>query len=892
MQSVLDGSADLSESQLRALASEYKRVCDNTARKLVHCAALIRAGRDYVALQVAETEPMLLESLNELVFAQLDDWRNYCGANSLLCPPPFDEHQMDLVRSLYTREISQNHPLYRDYRRAMRVKDYDTALSVIRTISKVNNANIEAKNECEKLQKTISLRKFEEIQDALEAKDEKRAMELAIAIKDFADDYLANEKVWNDIKVKIDEYERQKSQARILEIVKELKALQDSEDFSKILALGAEYDILSNTLSLKKDGEDFEFIKAQMSRASKLQEEKFIQETKAQACVELAAEIEHPNNENLSHALSKILDLKKKAGDLLENELNKKVQKRIAILRSKIALKRTFYTALCVVVLAGAGGVALKLEQNRKELQTRSMANSDLIVMKQAQSIDALEAQISAFEKAYPKLLENTDFTNSLAAEKANLENQKQILANILSLISNEKLLEDIERLDALKNAEKDLLSLMPSDALKLKAQLANTKQTLEKQIELSKNEYRITLKNSLDAMQNLLSNADIFSDEGVDINAIDTLLEKALKIVNLPQNVFVSNMSDAETLSELQTKFEELKKNIDALDSAKKSMKSATNSDEYLSALEEFASLQILPRKLAESARKILEQKDLISNSVYMNICDAKTANALPETLSKKLIDFPTGTFEIYENVLKGEMVYTLGTVEESSRKWRGGGETTQVAQVISQTGEAHKKSFSRTYTEGGRIIGSLLSKTSLTKESKLGKEAVETSISESPLKSMNLIIKSDAHPMFKLWLEAEFLRELKKDSVKTGFVFSESLQKRADKVLKNATGIDAYSWIFASSTRTNFIKNELYSEVVPDFYEEANSKLALAREVVKNPLKFVGFVDKTLQVEKSTNAKTLFGLDKKYEFSSSENVDDFAKFTPIFVKPTQKAE
>ena len=47
IQSVLEGSADLSDAQLRALASEYRRVCENASRKLVHCASLICAGRDY-----------------------------------------------------------------------------------------------------------------------------------------------------------------------------------------------------------------------------------------------------------------------------------------------------------------------------------------------------------------------------------------------------------------------------------------------------------------------------------------------------------------------------------------------------------------------------------------------------------------------------------------------------------------------------------------------------------------------------------------------------------------------------------------------------------------------------------------------------------------------------
>lgn len=44
IQSIIDGNADMNPSQLRAIANEYKRVCEDAERKLVHCASLIKAG--------------------------------------------------------------------------------------------------------------------------------------------------------------------------------------------------------------------------------------------------------------------------------------------------------------------------------------------------------------------------------------------------------------------------------------------------------------------------------------------------------------------------------------------------------------------------------------------------------------------------------------------------------------------------------------------------------------------------------------------------------------------------------------------------------------------------------------------------------------------------------
>ncbi|MBO6102746.1 MAG: hypothetical protein J6P03_05780, partial [Opitutales bacterium] len=260
----------------------------------MHCASLICAGRDYAALQVAETEPMLLESLNELIFPKIDGWRNFCAVNAIPCPPPFDNTQMELVRSLYTREISQTHPLYRDYRRAMRLKNFEGALAIIRTISKVNSANMEAKAECERLQKTVALEKFEAIKKALSNGDKTSAVKTALSIKDFADEYLYGEKIWDEVKSHIADYETAQAKERFAEILKELREIAGSGDSAKILALGAEYEIIANELgaSRSRDGDDF--VKSLVQKASASQKEKSEQEERAQACLELAAEIERP----------------------------------------------------------------------------------------------------------------------------------------------------------------------------------------------------------------------------------------------------------------------------------------------------------------------------------------------------------------------------------------------------------------------------------------------------------------------------------------------------------------------------------------------------------------------------------------------------------------------
>ena len=141
IQSLLGGTSNSSEAQKRSLASEYSRRCAEATDLLERAVAQIKAGREYPALQIAESRG-LLEMLGELLFPNVEKWRDFCVSEDLPVPPPFDDSQIELLQSLYSKGITQAHPLYRDYRRAMRKRDYEGALAVIRTISKINTYSI------------------------------------------------------------------------------------------------------------------------------------------------------------------------------------------------------------------------------------------------------------------------------------------------------------------------------------------------------------------------------------------------------------------------------------------------------------------------------------------------------------------------------------------------------------------------------------------------------------------------------------------------------------------------------------------------------------------------------------------------------------------------------
>lgn len=223
IQSILGGSSSAGEQQKRALAAEYCRMCSDANEHLERVVALIRAGREYPALQVAESSA-LLDSLNALVFPELAQWRDLCASEDYPVPPPFDEERIGLVQSLYSKGITQTHPLYRDFRRAMRLRDYPAALSVIRTIVKINSYDAEAARECEKLRRKVALGTLPALSAALDSGDSEKILSLCARLDPDAD-ALAGNPVWARAQEMRKLFEERRAAERKSEIISKLSEI-------------------------------------------------------------------------------------------------------------------------------------------------------------------------------------------------------------------------------------------------------------------------------------------------------------------------------------------------------------------------------------------------------------------------------------------------------------------------------------------------------------------------------------------------------------------------------------------------------------------------------------------------------------------------------------------
>lgn len=898
IQGVLDGSADLGAPQLRALATEYRRVCEIAERKLVHCASLIKAGRDYAALQVAETEPLLLESINELVFPQIEAWRNYCSINSLPCPPPFDSYQIDLVKSLYTREISQTHPLYRDYRRAMRMHDYAAALSIIRTIAKVNSANAEAKAECQKLENRITLQKFEDAKRAMAENRELDAVKIASEIRASASEMLADDPDWTALEGRIARYERENARLRVSHILEELKELEESPDFRKILALGAELDILSSEYSITLPEAGEEFVRAQTRRASALQDEKFMQESRAAACRAIAAEIEHPSPLPAPEALKNLLKLSKEADGSLEDELEKKLSKRISALRAKISAARARKLAAAGAAACAVAAAAFWAQKAYDESSKNSAARSDLASLRETSDTAAALRKLGEFSEKYPEIAKKPEFAGVLEKISEDLSLRKMRSDRMAAAFSEIDKFDfekaPLQAFDALferiGELEADAAAFEGAEKMLLSERVSEAKRAASNGLAARKAAISGALKTAFADIEAEMAGFDPFGkDAGESLQKARAAEEAARAVVENPGRVFTATSSDAQKLADASSSIKAASEALASVERAEKALDSARDADSYFEALGEYLRLPYVTGPMAREIEAVMAAQKTVEFNLYGGICPPELARNLPEKFKPYGIDF-TGDdaalkIHLYRDA-QNAPIYTLGQAEQSAQAWRGGSEVTQRASVINAAGGLNSAVYRINYTDGMRARGSLLSGGELTAESKLAERAARISMEESPLKAIEIAANANAHPGFKVWLEKKLLDAMRSDPGESGLEFSKSLKARIAKIDALSRELTSTSWIFMTPSRVNFIKSELYSSAVPDYLREASTMLAQAAAGVKNPMRLAGRIN--LRGEKATaseTSETLYGLDSDGNFSEISKITP-ANFSPLFKK------
>ncbi len=189
------GTPDL---EARSLAGEYAALCQRARERLEQCATLVRSGNEHAAFQAAESEPDLLGLCAQLSFAESERWHALCRERGLPAGFPLDGQHVLAVEGLYGRQIGESHPLYRDYRDAIRRREEDRALSVLRSIVRINPDDPNARSELARLSAKFLRESLGKVAAFFEQGREEEAVELMHRMERFGANDLAGEPRWDD----------------------------------------------------------------------------------------------------------------------------------------------------------------------------------------------------------------------------------------------------------------------------------------------------------------------------------------------------------------------------------------------------------------------------------------------------------------------------------------------------------------------------------------------------------------------------------------------------------------------------------------------------------------------------------------------------------------------
>jgi hypothetical protein len=189
------GTPDL---EARSLSGEYAALCQRARERLEQCATLVRSGNEHAAFQAAESDPDLLGLCALLSFAESDRWHALCRERGLPAGFPLDGQHVLAVESLYGREINESHPLYGDYRDAIRRREEDRALSVLRSIVRINPDDPNARSELARLSAKFLRESLGKVATFFGQGREEEAVELMNRMERFGANDLADEPRWDD----------------------------------------------------------------------------------------------------------------------------------------------------------------------------------------------------------------------------------------------------------------------------------------------------------------------------------------------------------------------------------------------------------------------------------------------------------------------------------------------------------------------------------------------------------------------------------------------------------------------------------------------------------------------------------------------------------------------
>ncbi len=887
----------------RVVALAYCRQCSLVNALLEHCASMIKTGREYHAIIFAEANA-LLENVREFSFEEIKIWENYCRDNNLPFPLPFDGELVELVSSLYQKRVVQSHPIYRDYRRAMRLREFEKALCSITTIAKINTADSSAKMERERLRKNVIERKLKRLGELLASADVVQNAEFkdTCAFLEANGDYSRGRQEFENALKLISADNEKNFAGRADEILHQLQALSVDTDFGEIIALL--FELFSTSLHTEISPEKLADVESIVSSVSaKINDEIEIEKSR-RATALIARELENPTSKKLSEKLSKLKSLRREAGAYLGAEATKILNRKIMKMRLALFVRNTARLATSVAILAALGYLgyvsSIKFHEKNEIANFERALNRIALLENPVRALDA----VKELENKYARYLQDT-------ALKAKIEQIKaQASASSDTIYRIEKLLNFVENIDASKattndyaeassaieKVSNDVYMLPLSVQASIKSRIDKVQSRLSDEIEALKLGRDADIRKFLAQYEELLREYESFSKDRVELDKkFEAISPKLRALMEDTTAMFRPHQIDVDKYNDISGRIMEAKSRYADFDDGKKTLLSSKSFNEYIAVAKLLKENPFTPATFYKNLTKIVDQTNRIKFGQLADFAVVEATDCAERIgeFARLSDELPPILGDVYfYNRANGNKIFTLGKAVERKNIWIGGKESMQRVTEILENGNTNQVLFRQHQLDGEPATGENLSDETLTPEAQFAREIANIAVSDSLLYALECVGKGKVSPVFKMMLEEYLFVQMRKNPIFSGLLFSKVALAREKLVRKYSRDLGFHSWIFEPETRNTLIEKELYSTSLPDLKRDAKICIAAIIQAKKIPLKMVGIMgEQGRPIIFGEVSGVIWAVENSSgEFKKvSNNLDDVSKIaelSPIFTE------
>jgi hypothetical protein len=939
------GTPDL---EARSLAGEYASLCLRARERLEQCATLVRGGNEHAAFQAAEAEPDLLGLCALLSFAESDRWHALCRERGLPAGFPLDGQHVLAVESLYGRVIGESHPLYRDYRDAIRRRDEDRALAVLRSIVRINPDDPNAQSELGRLSAKFLRESLGRVGALFTEGRAAEAVELMQRMERFGANDLAGEPRWDDARARRAAWLRANAAEQAATLVSEaglaregghweacaaalgrIRALERDHHLNltpELLARMAELEAWAGELAATAEAEAAlrSAVESLLEDWQLLGQEAVRGSSPAILIVRLSAWLERagPHVERLPEGLLR-------EARALRQATRTRLNRRYLLLTS------SWVVGLLLIVGAV---VAVNLQRQQEEETLGRLSEAARLV--ELHDHEAALRALDEFERA---------------GGASELERRKGDARPLRATLARQVALEQKLRLEARQLAElgrqgvtdANVADVIRRTAAYLKA-LAEGGSAMRERVRtvlpdpegLSAagqnhlGKLRQELAGRTTALNKIINDSTAIGDP---LAAMDNLerLRGLLKILGEAGDRDLDSAAAAADRGEIRLAGDR------KIAAALRGLEAAADLSTYLSALADAAAntagektdlgvrasfvftrasaLQALPRPVL--APRVAAMWDAAASADPKGVFHAAALTETEKSLLRRISDtsladsLRRATLSLYSprGITPGRSVYVVGEVTETKNAFTDGLEFTQKAKELTRDGSVLEGVWRRREFNNGFRNGEELTALAPIPELEFIRQVIRFQdartgqLLEPPLRTMERVRRSDSpYPELRAFQLQELYRLAAGRPDAWGLIFSPSAQRDAEQLRRiTQNALEPYDYLFRDKWAD--VKAELRAFLVPQggagYAEEARFWRATFAQLRTRRLIFAGMVgrDGAPRLREATKGSALYGLDndgkvavlfRVGEDGLPKRVADAAPLSPLLRYPGLVAE